>query len=368
MGKRKTIKHYKINQRVKTTKRKRKIYKGGGPEELISPKLEKELIKNFQFINELIDKGKDTTINYNPTIKVSDIITIYFHEKYKQECPMYPITIHNFFDRPEYLERIKLIPKIEQEDIKEYSMKYRKRSVIGWNKDKFLKNLKLCLDKNINIILVPVHDIYHTNMLIIKAKTREIIRFEPHGKEQKNISKDEELNIFLTNLTNDINVYLNLLDNSQFRYIPPTEICPKDIKTNSRFVHGFQALEGFKAKKPEEGLGFCQLWSWFFAECIINNPEMDVKDVYKESYRALLNKNMDNFAWVIRGYFISINEELVKMQNFYSIDSRYMNKTDTNVLIEYLNKSRENLETKPLEEFKGGKYKNKFVLPIAKIF
>ena len=205
-------------------------------------------------------------------------------------------------------------------------------------------------------------------MLIIKAPTREIIRFEPHGSKFKNESEENKTNTFLEKLTVEINDYLNLADNRKFTYINPSKLCPKYNAnlTNSK-LHGFQTMEvSARESGKGEGSGFCQLWSWFFAECVIQNPEMDVKDVYKEAFNAL-KTNQNNFATIIRGYFFSINDELKKMKKTFTIQKTKASKLNqmTDILLEYLRQNQENLKNKERKTFQDGGSKGKFIVPKA---
>ena len=50
-------------------------------------------------------------------------------------------------------------------------------------------------------------------------------------------------------------------------------------------------------------------------ECILKNPDMDVKDVYKNAYETMKD-DPTYFRNVIEGYFAYINEELKKMKTF----------------------------------------------------
>jgi len=112
-----------------------------------------------------------------------------------------------------------------------------------------------------------------------------------------------------------------------------------------------------------EGGGFCQLWSWFFAECVIQNPDMDVKEVYKEAFNAL-KTNENNFATIIRGYFFSINDELKKMKKSFTIKKNRNTKAENiDILLDYLNKSRGHLLNKERKPFIGGLKKHTFILP-----
>ena len=335
-------------------------------EELVPPPLQKELQNNFQFLDEWIQKGQGKTVKYGGDM-VSEFITVYFHDKYKQHCPMYPIKTYSTFDLEDYKNLYKKHKKQYTEtQFKEHMLKEYKYEFIDWNKDKFLKNMKLCLETGVKIIIVPLRIPRHLNMLIIKAPTREIIRFEPHGSENSKHTLEKEANIFLENLTKDINTYLDLADNRQFTYVKPSKLCPKYNANLSHYRHyGFQTMEvNTREPSKSEGGGFCQLWSWFFAECVIQNPEMDVKEVYKEAFNAL-KTNENNFATIIRGYFFSINDELKKMKKTYTIaKSKTTKRENFDILLDYLNKSKGYLQNKERQPFIGGK-KHAFILPKA---
>jgi hypothetical protein len=341
-------------------------------EEIVPPPLQKELTKNFKFIDNLLRKGEGKNVSYNGSVRISEYITVYFHEKYKQHCPMYPIKTYSQFDT-DYFRKIYKKNKVRftEAQFKEYALKNYKADFIEWNKDKFLKNLKLCLDSGEELIMIPMRIPSHLNMIIFKVPTREIIRFEPHGPTYNGQDKtiDKDTNTFLEKLTNDINVYLKLADNRKFTYKNPTKICPNyNANLSSYSFPGFQSMEVRSTRHARgEGGGFCQLWSWFFAECVIQNPEMDVKEVYKEAFDALKN-NENNFATIIRGYFISINEELLKMKKVFSIKrGKFTDEkaSKNDILLDYLLKSNTHLKTKPQKVFQDGGKKHKFILPEA---
>jgi len=334
-------------------------------EELVPPPLQKELQKNFQFLDELIQKGQGKTVKYDGDM-VSEFMTVYFHEKYKQHCPMYPIKTYSRFETEEYKEMYKKYIKQYKTEaaLRSYLLNGNKYAFIDWNKDKFLKNLKLCLETGEELILIPLRIPLHLNMLIVKAPTREIIRFEPHGSRFADESEDNKTNTFLENLTAEINAYLNLADNRKFTYVNPNQLCPNYNANRSNYkIPGFQSMEAYRELVKGEGSGFCQLWSWFFAECVIQNPEMDVKEVYKEAFNAL-KTNENNFATIIRGYFFSINDELKKMKKTFTIEKTKKAKwTEANILLEYLKQSKGRLQTKERKTFQDGGKKHAFILP-----
>jgi hypothetical protein len=366
----KTLKIYKKKTGTKKAKAptpKAPTPKAKSQEELVPPPLQKELQKNFQFLDDLIEKGQGKTVKYDGDM-VSEFITVYFHEKYKQSCPMYPVKTYSHFETDDYKKIYKKYIKQykTEEALKIFMLNGNKYAFIDWNKDKFLKNLKLCLETGEELILIPLRIPLHLNMLIVKAPTREIIRFEPHGSSFSNVPEDNKTNTFLENLTAEINDYLNLADNRKFTYVNPSKLCPNYNANLSNYkIPGFQSMEAYRELGKGEGGGFCQLWSWFFAECVIQNPEMDVKEVYKEAFNAL-KTNENNFATIIRGYFFSINDELKKMKKTFTIEKTKKAKwTEADILIEYLKQSQDKLKNKERKTFQDGGKKHAFILPKA---
>ena len=91
---------------------------------------------------------------------------------------------------------------------------------------------------------------------------------------------------------------------------------------------------------------------------------MDVKEVYKEAF-DFLKTDEKQFARIIRGYFLDINDELVKINKAFSINKNYIENRQNkpnDIFLEYLRQSRTILQAKPKKHFAGG-LKNKFILP-----
>ena len=215
-------------------------------------------------------------------------------------------------------------------------------------------------------------------MLFIKTETREIIRFEPHGSAYRGSKKteDKKTNTFLENLTSKINTYLGLKSNRKFKYVSPYDVCPRGISSDYRgfqssdfsgkvFINGNPSL----VQKNKKESGFCALWSWFFAECVLANPDIPIDVVYKEADKSLRDFPM-KIAIIIRGYFLSVNDELKEMKEKYnSITGKYVKNNIYNgdtFLIDYLLESKKKLQKKPRKTFVGGLNKNyAFVLPEA---
>ena len=358
-------------------------------EELIPPPIQKELKINLKMFDKWMSKGivegNITTIEYTSSDRISDIIQIYLHKKYKQNCPIYSIMLDSeersvylkkfYKENQEALRNRKNIHTFEQymEDLKRND----KRDYNVWDVDKFLKDIKLCLETGEKLIVIPFRMSAHLNMLFIKAETREIIRYEPHGSSYLGSDKtaEKETNTFLENLTTQINTYLELKPTRRFKYITPYEVCPRGV--NDTIYKGFQSFD-FSGKVFKDGnptllknnnkSGFCALWSWFFAECVMVNPDIPIAEVYKEADKSL-RENPMKIATIIRGYFLSINEELKEMKEKYdSITGTYLAKIDKkdNFIYDYIRESKGKLQKKPRKIFVGGVNKKPvFRLPKA---
>ena len=281
---------------------------GPGPGPTILPiNLQQAVIKNAGFIQEMIKKApqyeasiENYYSSHTPINFIETLIQSYFYEKYNLGCPLYPIEYINITNDT------------------------KKERHANWKLAKFLKTIKLCLEKGEHIMLVSLTYEFgtmdnlnsHVNLIIIKPDTREIIRFEPHGNALYADLKNKDnmkINTWLRKIVQHINIYLNLTAH-KFKYVPPHEICPRISPTEFRL--GFQNIEGNVPLLPGEQGGFCLLWAWFFAECIMQNPDKSIKEVYLESLDSLKNQP-ELFRQAIRGYFIHINDELKQMGLFY---------------------------------------------------
>ena len=361
-------------------------------EEFIPPPVQKDLKVNLKMFDKMMNKGfvkgNIQSIDYTASDRISDIIQIYLHKKYKQNCPIYPIKMHsgerrvyfkNWYNKyKRYYSNTKNIHTLEQflESVK----KDDKRNYNDWDVDKFLKDLKLCLETGETLIIIPFRLKAHLNMLFIKSETREIIRFEPHGSAYRGSKKteDKKTNTFLENLTSKINTYLGLKSNRKFKYVSPYDVCPRGISSDYRgfqssdfsgkvFINGNPSL----VQKNKKESGFCALWSWFFAECVLANPDIPIDVVYKEADKSLRDFPM-KIAIIIRGYFLSVNDELKEMKEKYdSITGKYLTKNkekmkEDNFIFDYLTESKRKLQKKPRKTFVGGVNKKyAFILPDA---
>ncbi len=68
--------------------------------------------------------------------------------------------------------------------------------------------------------------------------------------------------------------------------------------------------------KTFESKGYCQMWAMFFGECVLRNPDMDLKTIYKEAYDTI--KGNPIYAKnVIRGYVAQMNDTVKEIKFYY---------------------------------------------------
>jgi hypothetical protein len=58
------------------------------------------------------------------------------------------------------------------------------------------------------------------------------------------------------------------------------------------------------------------MWAMFFGECVLRNPDMDLKTIYKEAYDTI--KGNPIYAKnVIRGYVAQMNDTVKEIKFYY---------------------------------------------------
>ena len=272
-----------------------------------------------------------------------------FAEKYNMKCPLIPM-------HPEKRVQLNLNPYIPNSEA----------NYLG-SIDIYSYRIRDCIKKGEKVLVQAILMPKHANMLIVKVDTREILRFEPGGHLPVD-SEEKYLNKYIEEITKTLNRILKL-KKTPFKYIKTDQTCPRLGKD---FMKGFQTLdEIYRKKESIEGGGYCQLWSFFFADCILKNPDMEFKDVYKNAL-DVLNDKPEKARMLIRGYYHEINEKLTEnaitlsqyIKNIPKIDREYdIPITDFfhNVLIlDYIRKKQDALDNQP-DTFEGtGK---EFIMP-----
>jgi hypothetical protein len=176
-----------------------------------------------------------------------------------------------------------------------------------------------CIKKENKIIIVPIileiilfsgQPTGHANLLVYRQNTNEIEHFEPHGRrffgEDYRIVNDK-LTKFLEEAILQLNEIFKREGRTPIVLIKAHNVCPR---------MGLQVLEEKSAfpKNPKEPGGYCSVWSMFFAELCLKNPEIPSRLIYEAIMKkGELYRNQPNyFKSVIRGYTCFINKKIYK--------------------------------------------------------
>ena len=244
-------------------------------------------------LDELEKKG-ETIVTICGYSNIESLFYLYLIKKYKSKCLTKKTKL---LDRQDTLLGMSINIKMKLTKEEEAEMR-----------EQFLnlaKTLIKCIKKGEETIIIPLNyykgflPVGHSNVLIYRRRTNVIEHFEPHGglfkqseKEQENIERkiDFFIRIFNAELKKD--------SMHAVTYVAATNVCP--------YLWGLQTLENnsvLKKSKGEPG-GYCSIWSMFFAELCLKNPDKSSEEILENIYNYLTTKeNVNNYLKkVIRGY------------------------------------------------------------------
>ena len=249
--------------------------------------------KLAQELDELEKKG-ETIVTICGYSNIESLFYLYLIKKYKSKCVAKKT---NLLDKQDTLLGMSI--NIKMKLTKEEGAEMREQFV------NLAKTLTKCIKKGEETIIIPLNyykgllRVGHSNVLIYRRRTNVIEHFEPHGglfkqseKEQENIERkiDFFIRIFNAELKKD-NIHA-------VTYVAATNVCP--------YLQGLQTIENnslLKKSKGEPG-GYCSIWSMFFAELCLKNPDKSSEEILEDIYNYLTTKeNANNYLKkVIRGY------------------------------------------------------------------
>lgn len=131
----------------------------------------------------------------------------------------------------------------------------------------------------------------HINVLIFDTHKKEVERYEPHGYET------------IVNLTNIDDLLLNKLKTELgYKYFKPVDFCP---------YFSLQYLHSNTSNKKYEDKGYCTVWSTWYMECRLLNPDEDRNILvnrlssyfmYQEEKDKFLHTTIYNYWTMLRKY------------------------------------------------------------------
>jgi hypothetical protein len=270
-------------------------------------------------------KKKEAIEHFQGNVIIVNLFSLYLRNKYKIQC-MDTIL-------PYYLTQ--LIVTI-----------YDKPSTTNDVQENINKNMHIidtlchCIQKGEKlIILLIVLKLYtksentllvsHQNVWIYRGELQQIEHFEPHGYkmmyEYNTITFQNNINKMMEVLVNVINTKLY----KNIKYIPPNIVCPN---------FGFQYFETISRlnKTSKESPGYCSLWSLYFMELVLKNPDMESTQIVNAFYQKMqtmkgTEKN-DFFRKLARAYSNVINE---KIHKYFKGSNKVIYNMTTEEIIDY---------------------------------
>jgi hypothetical protein len=182
-------------------------------------------------------------------------------------------------------------------------------------------SVRKCLDnKNVNFIVLPLNYICigkggHSNFLVYDCKTKEMERFEPYGMNYSKCHNYPNLDELIKNLFNT-NVRKDMIE----KIYKPLDFCP---------LKSFQTIEEAELQKIKtDPWGFCSVWSIWYGDTRLSNPNKTRDEVVELALYNLKNYPI-SFTEFIRSYsafIVKIANEIKKSNNFNAIFEKYIQK------------------------------------------
>jgi hypothetical protein len=266
------------------------------------------------------EKGEDSKIlSWTGIPNVYIFFYLYLFKKYKQSC-LINVNYRSNTDTSNFV--VLEFPNFKSIPTRDFTNKQINKYKSMFNE--YGEHIAECIKTGKKMILIPLRIVKpgsgHANVLIYNKKFKELSLFEPHGLSgyYDGYYIDDAINY----ITKQINSQLS--QSEKINYVPSIETCPSSIVEHApgysiinRF--GIQlAQEGSIIKKEKkEGGGYCAIWSLFFAELSLANPELSTKDLYNHIYQYIVKEvglqNAGNYLlYVARGYTKIVNEKLNK--------------------------------------------------------
>jgi hypothetical protein len=267
-------------------------------------------------------KNDATKTNFFGSPWYNLIVMLYLKFKFPNECVVLPYDgkiIKNPSDHNEISLRY---------DQKEKRILVPKHFWNNFNKcNNNACNLNSCELKNNRFIVFPLgfncsDESGHANYVIYDTKTKSMERFEPHGGQ---VANDKCINVNIDKLLKELfidkygpDIILN--------YYKPIDYLPKI---------GFQTYQDNENKMLKtDPSGFCAVWSGFFAESRLANPDIDRNELVKRIFNNL-KKNEQSLTDFIRNhssFLEDLSNEIKKSsKNLNNIDKK-INSFKTNYI------------------------------------
>ena len=244
-----------------------------------------------------------------------DNICVIFNEPYEKDKTISTHWLDN--SKHEHNESCVLLPKSlnmippDQTDVSLRWIETKSGGYISVPKptEKFWKNFKKCSNKR--FVVTPFGynclDSGHANYLIYDKENKTLERFESYGAVDTTCLNNENIDKSIESLFKQ-NLGMDFIIN----YRKPLDFLPKK---------NFQTLqENENEMKRNDPVGFCSVWSLWFIDLRLLNPEVPTKKLIEQAFNALKKMKKDkgiSFTEFIRNYSHWIVEVSKEIESLY---------------------------------------------------
>ena len=272
------------------------------------------ILKNTQkSLHDYRNKGIQQILAFRGSYILSHIFYSYLISKYKNTC-------NKIENNPNFF--------IDSSFQKELDKDQKKSA----------ENVAHCINHDkLSMFIIPI-SIYggeegaHANLLVYRRKFHTLEHFEPNGSNMP--YSEESIAKFNAKLQEYIDVINSKIPN-KLEYIGPSKICPGK---------GLQWLEGNSKLllTDKEPGGYCLVWSMFFAEFCLKNPDKTSDELLRYVFKTM-PKNVDtndDLRRICQGYVHIIYDKINKYVSHHFPDiklNKGMTRDELLVVINRLN-------------------------------
>ena len=232
-------------------------------------------------INDILEKKGGEVLDWLGTPILYRFFYLYLFKKYKHNCRLYSYKFLGIDLGGSFNSKLKY-------DLLKHAQQFKK-----------------CYDSGSDMIVIPIRystspTSGHANFLLFKRAPHIIERFEPYGQLVRDKPfVDESINYFINKI--------NKLLSHPIRYSPVEESCHEiGIQYREEYIEP-------QKKEAKEGIGYCVIWSMFFAELSLANPSLNIKQLTDIIYS--IKKTDFYLRDIARGYVYFFYE---KMDKYFS--------------------------------------------------
>ena len=211
--------------------------------------------------------------------------------------PQYNLSVMNYL-KNKYKNACVILPSVKNKKFShiDVSLRWIQKDEKGGHfsiPDNYWNYFSKCMNKR--FIVFPFgfscsNFMGHANYMIYDRDTKSLERFEPYGKSFKSCSNPTNIDNKIKKLFND-----NLKSDFVENYYKPLDFL------HTRSFQRIQEDEEEMSDGSDPPGGYCAIWSCWYAELRLSNPDKNRKYVVKNALAKLKNSDL-SFTEYIRNY------------------------------------------------------------------